>query len=80
MSEDDKIVRLIARRENGEDKTVGEEDVPVFLRALAHVVAAGPRRASNDGARYAAQLTCILRTVYMLIRTRTVRSAYAWMS
>lgn len=41
MSEDDKVVRLVARRENDEDKTVGEEDVPAFLRALATRIESG---------------------------------------
>ena len=41
MSEDDKIVRLVARRENGGDKTIGEEDVPAFLRALATRIEGG---------------------------------------
>jgi hypothetical protein len=41
MSEDDKIVRLVARRENGGDKTIGEEDVPAFLRALAARIESG---------------------------------------
>ena len=41
MSEDGKVVRLVARRENGGDKTVGEEDVPAFLRALATRIESG---------------------------------------
>jgi hypothetical protein len=41
MSENDKVVRLVARRENGGDKTVGEEDVPAFLRALATRIESG---------------------------------------
>jgi hypothetical protein len=41
MSEDDKVIRLVARRENGGDKTVGEEDVPAFLRALAARIESG---------------------------------------
>jgi hypothetical protein len=41
MSEDDKVIRLVARRENGGDKTDGEEDVPTFLRALAARIESG---------------------------------------
>lgn len=41
MSEDDKVIRLVARRENGGDNTVDEEDVPTFLRALATRIESG---------------------------------------
>lgn len=35
------VIRLVARRENGGDKTVDEEDVPTFLRALAARIESG---------------------------------------
>jgi hypothetical protein len=50
MSEDDKVVRLTARRENGGDKTVGEEDVPAFLRALAARIENGEFKSAVAGA------------------------------